>query len=126
MVLFAGMISFGSVLNTALVSLSERQREVATFQVLGYTPWQVAWVFAGESFLLNIVGIALGLGGGFLLGHLIAHAYNTELFRFPAVIRPSRLAESAVLMFAFVMLAQLVLYRVIRKLDWLDAMKVRE
>lgn len=126
MVLFAGVISFGSVLNTALVSLSERQREAATLRVLGHTPAQVAWIFTGESLLLNIVGIAIGLGGGIFLAQLIATAYNTELFRFPAIIHPGQLVQSALLMLGFVAVAQLALFRVIRRMDWLETMKVRE
>ena len=55
-VIFAGIIAFGSLLNTALVSLSEREREVGTFRVLGYTSAQVTRIFSGESFLLNGVG----------------------------------------------------------------------
>jgi len=39
LVFFAGVIFFCSVLNSSLVSLAERQGEVATFRVLGYTPW---------------------------------------------------------------------------------------
>lgn len=126
LVLFAGIISFGSVLNTAIVSLSERQREVATLRVLGYSPRRVAWIFAGESLLLNIVGITLGLIGGILLAHAISAAYNTELFRFPVIIRPSRLVESAILMVIFVFVAQLALFRTILQMDWLEALKVRE
>ena len=38
MILFAGMIAFGSVLNAAMVSLSERRREVGTLRVMGFTP----------------------------------------------------------------------------------------
>ena len=41
LVLFAGVVFFGSILNASLVSLAERQREVATLRVLGYGPWQI-------------------------------------------------------------------------------------
>jgi putative ABC transport system permease protein len=99
---------------------------VGTLQVLGYTPRQVAWIFAGESLLVNAVGIAFGLWGGVLLAKWIAVAYNTELFRFPAIIYPGRLVESALMMLVFVALAQLGLYRMIRRLDWLETLKVRE
>ncbi|HPB32492.1 MAG TPA: FtsX-like permease family protein, partial [Candidatus Sumerlaeota bacterium] len=60
MVLFACLISFGSVFNTALVSLSERQREVGTLRVLGYSSFQVTRIFSGESLLLNVLGMAAG------------------------------------------------------------------
>jgi len=126
MVLFAGLIAFGSVLNAAMVSLSERQREVGTLRVLGYTPAQVARIFSGESFLLNAVGILLGLEAGIGLARLLSLAYNTELYRFPAIVYPSRLAECAIVMLAFITVAQGVVFRMIRRFDWLEVLKTRE
>ncbi len=126
LVLFAGLIAFGSVLNAALVSLSERQREVGTLRVLGYSPTQVAGIFAAESMLLNLLGTALGLYAGVGLAHAISAAYSTELYRFPAVIRPTSLALSASFMVLFLALAQLVVLRLVKRLDWLAVLNVRE
>ena len=126
MVFFAGLIAFGSVLNAALVSLSERQREVGTLRVLGYTPGQVSRVFSGESLLLNSVGIAGGLMAGIGLSHLVSKAYSTELYRFPVVVYPSRLVITSILMMLIVGLAQIILFRMIRSLEWLEVLKVKE
>ncbi|AFM23258.1 ABC transporter permease [Desulfomonile tiedjei] len=125
-VLFAGVIAFGSLLNTALVSLSEREREVGTLRVLGYTSAQVAKIFAWESILLNAVGTILGLGLGVGLAHLISLAFDTELYRFPAVILPSKVLISVAAMALFVAVGQLIVYRMIRSLPWLDVLKVKE
>jgi len=126
MVLFSGLVAFGSVLNAAMVSLSEREREVGTLRVLGYTPREVAGIFSGESYFLNAFGIALGLAGGVGLAHLMSVAYDMELYRFPTVIYPSRLVIAAVLMCFFVAAAQLVVGVMIRQLPWLDVLKVKE
>jgi putative ABC transport system permease protein len=126
MVLFAGLIAFGSVLNTALVSLSEREREVGTFRVLGFTPGEVAAILRGEQAFLSVFGIALGLWGGVLLSHLISAAYNTELYRFPVVIRGWRLVQASLLMAGFIAAAQLLIRRFIGRIDWLDAIKINE
>ena len=125
-VLFAGLIAFGSVLNATLVSLSERRREVGTLRVLGYTPLQISEIFSGESLVTNTVGILLGIAGGVGLIHLLALAYDTELFRFPVVILPSTLAISAVLVGVFVVIAQVIIYWMIRRLPWLEVMKIKE
>jgi putative ABC transport system permease protein len=126
MVLFSGTIAFGSVLNAALVSLSERQREVATLRTLGYRAGQVARQFAGESLLLNGAGLLAGLFAGVGLAHLLSIAYSTELYRFPAVILPGTLLFSAALVALFVIAAQLILFRLIRRLDWLAVLNVKE
>ncbi len=126
MIFFAGMIAFASVLNAALVSLSERQREVGTLRVLGFMPSQVARIFAGESFLLNGLGVLLGLGGGVGYVHLLSRLYDTELYRFPVAIYPSHFLVTIGLMILFVGSAQLIVSVLIRRLPWLDVLKVRE
>ncbi len=126
MVLFAGLIAFGSVLNAALVSLSEREREVGSLRVLGYTPGQVFGIFSGEAFLLNGIGIVLGVFGGIGLAYALSAAYSTELYRFPTIILPGSIILSVVIMMIFIGIAQLIVYRMIRRLNWLDVLKVKE
>lgn len=126
LIMFAGLIAFGSVLNTALVSLSERQIEVGTLRVLGYTTRQVAGIFSGESFFLNAVGIIVGIFVGFGFNVMISAQYNTELYRFPVVVKFSSIVLSAAFMILFVSLAQIVVYRMVRSLKWLDVLKTRE
>jgi putative ABC transport system permease protein len=126
LILFAGLIAFGSVLNTALVSLSEREREVGTFRVLGYSSREIASILRGEQVILSALGIALGAGAGVGLTHLIAFAYDTDFMRLPVVIYPSRLAIAAGLMILFISLAQILVYGYIKRLPWLDALKVKE
>jgi putative ABC transport system permease protein len=126
MVFLAGMIAFGSVLNTALVSLSERQRDVGTLRVLGYSPRDVWLVFSGETFLLNVLGITGGLAAGIGLAHLLSLAYSTELYRFPVVVYPSRLLVSALLMVFFVGIAQLIVLRLVARFQWLQVLGVKE
>lgn len=126
MVIFAGIIGFGSVFNTALASFSERQREVGTLRVLGYTPTQVTWIFSGESFLLNGIGVAVGLVLGVGLAYLLAAAYDTDLYRFPVVIYGSRVVLTAATVTTLVALSQGIIYLMIRGLNWLDVLKVKE
>lgn len=126
LVLFAGLIAFGAVLNTALVALSERRREVGTLRVLGYTPAQVAAVFAGEALLLGLIGIALGVFMGIGMNYGIAVLTNTELFRLPIVVRPQATLIGTGLVLVFVLLAQVELYRRITRLDWLSVLQVKE
>ncbi|MCA9435699.1 MAG: FtsX-like permease family protein [Candidatus Omnitrophica bacterium] len=125
-VFLSGLIAFGSILNTALVSLSEREREVGTLRVLGYTPYQVLQVFSGESFLLNAIGIVFGFAAGVALVNLIATFYSTELFRFPVVVYFSRILETGAIMIVIVVLAQTLVFRLIKKLKWLEVLQVKE
>jgi len=125
-VVFSGCLAFGAVLNTALVALSEREREVGTLRVLGYTPLSVTAIFSGESFLLNSFGVIVGWFGGAGLTYLVTKAYDTEIFRFPFVIEASNIAVATGVMLLFLLASQLVLGFIVRGLNWLDVLKIRE
>ena len=47
-VMFAGVIAFGVVYNSARVSLSERERELASLRVLGFTRGEISLILLGE------------------------------------------------------------------------------
>ena len=55
-----------------------------------------------------------------------AIAYDTEMFRMPVLIRPVIVLLTVLTAFVFVLLAQWFAYRQIRKLDWLEGVKVKE
>jgi hypothetical protein len=42
------------------------------------------------------------------------------------VVYPHRVIEAALIMAFFITVAQLIILRLIRKLDWLEALKVKE
>ncbi|MBI1899527.1 MAG: ABC transporter permease [Planctomycetia bacterium] len=126
LIVFAGVIFFGSVLNSSLIGLAERQAEVATLRVLGYGPWEVGGIFLRESMTVNLAGTLLGIPLGYRLCHWLADAHDTELFRIPVVYAPWVIATTLVLSVVFGLLAHAFVQRGIHKMDWLEALKVRE
>jgi putative ABC transport system permease protein len=125
-VLFAGIIAFGSILNASLIEIADRTRDVSTFRVLGYRPLQVAGIFFRENALLFGVGLVLGIPFGYLMVHVIARVYNTELFRMPVIFSDRIVLLAAGYAFSFVLVAQWFVFRQIRRLDWLEGIKVKE
>jgi putative ABC transport system permease protein len=123
---FAGVIFFGSILTASLIGLAERRREVATFEVLGYTQWQIGGLFLRESLLVNLMGAVCGLPLGYLLTYLISVYYDTELFRFPVLAPPRVWINTLVLSIAFALLAHLFLQRAVSRTDWVEALNVKE
>lgn len=123
---FAGMLFFGSILNSSLISLAERQQEIATFRVLGYTPLQVGTIFIRESLLVNLTGTLLGIPLGIFLGHLIVRLYDFELFRMPFVLTPESMAFTFLLGLTFTVTAHWPVQRTINRMNWLEALNVKE
>ena len=126
LVVFAGIVFFGSILNASLVSLAERQREVATLRVLGYGPWQIGSLLLRESMIVTLVGTALGMPIGYLLAVATSMAYDTEMFRFPVVSSASTWVWTVVLAVVFGLLAHLFVQRAIHRMDWLEALQAKE
>ena len=90
--LFATIVAFGIIYNSARISLSERARELATLRVLGFTRGEVGAVLVGELVLLTLVALPLGLllGSGLAAG--IITTVNTETVRLPLVLTPANYA----------------------------------
>ena len=125
-VVFAGVIFFSSLLNTSLISLAERRREVATLRVLGYSEWQVGGLFLRESLIVNSLGTLVGLPLGYGLSYFLSVVYDTEMFRFPLVSPPGVWYGTIALAILFGALAHSVVQYAINRMDWLDASKTME
>ncbi len=126
LIVFAGVIAFGSMLNHSLVEISDRLRDISTFRVLGYGPRQVAGIFFRQNLITFFVGLVLAfpIAYGMVVG--MASAYDSELFRMPVLFRPAAVVETAAISLVYVLIAQAFVYRQIRKLDWLEGVKVKE
>jgi putative ABC transport system permease protein len=126
LIFFAGVIFFGSILNSSLIGLAERQREVATLRVLGYAPRQIGGLFLRESLVINTAGTLLGLPLGYVLTQAMTAAYETELFRIPVVSEPWVGGTTLVLSVVFGLVAHQLVQRAIDRLEWREALNVKE
>jgi putative ABC transport system permease protein len=126
LVFFSGIVFFGSILNASLVSLAERQRELATLRVLGYGPWQIGSLLLRESLITTLVGTVCGMPVGYLLTRVSALAYETDMFRLPVIASAGIWIATVLLAAVFWLLAHLAVQRQIHRMDWLEALKVSE
>lgn len=126
-VLFSGIVFFGSVVNSSLVSLAERQREVGTFRALGYGPWEVGGLFLRENLVVNAAGTLLGLPFGYGLVVLTSWAYaQNDLIRLPVVSAPWVWVATVTCALLFAVSAHAVVQWRVHRMDFLEALKVQE
>jgi putative ABC transport system permease protein len=118
---FATVVAFGIVYNSARISLSERQRELATLRVIGFTRGEVAVVLVGELALLTLLALPAGLAIGSLFAAGILQTVNNEFIRLPLILTSFNYAF-AVLVVAVASVASAVL--ACRRLDRLDLVGV--
>lgn len=59
------------ILNTFLINLTERRRQLAIWRALGATATQVTGLLLREAALLGLAGAAIGIGAGYALGIVV-------------------------------------------------------
>lgn len=126
LILFAGVIMFGVIYNTARISLSERSRELASLRVLGFSRGEVGAILAIENVMLTLFALPFGLALGAWFAWLLSVVYETELFRFPFVVRADSVLWTILLAGAFTLVANLAVQRRVRSLDLIEALKERD
>lgn len=125
-VIFAIIIAFGVVYNTAKIALAERSRELATLRVLGFTRSEVSAILLGELGVLAVPAVPLGLLIGHWLSGVVIGAWAGERMHPPVIVAASTYGL-ALVVFAFGVAASALLVR--RNLDRLDlvgVLKARE
>jgi putative ABC transport system permease protein len=125
-VIFAGIIAFGVVYNSARVSLSERERELASLRVLGFTRAEISLILLGELALVTVAALPIGAVLGYALGWLIMAGFNNEVYRLSFGVAPATVAWSFLVVIAAAFLSGLVVRRRLDRLDLVAVLKTRE
>jgi putative ABC transport system permease protein len=125
-ILFAGLIAFGVVYNTAQIALSERSSELASLRVLGLTKEEIGYILLGELGLLVIMAIPLGMAIGYFLAWWLSQAFTTELYRIPLVVGAPVFANACLVVLASAALSGLAVWHRIETLDLIAVLKTRE
>jgi len=125
-VMFAGVIAFGVVYNSARVSLSERERELASLRVLGFTRAEISLILLGELAVLTLLALPVGAAIGFVLGQVIMTAFNNEVYRLSFVTSPATIAWSFLVVILAALVSGLLVRRRLDRLDLVGVLKTRE
>lgn len=125
-VVFAMIIAFGVVYNTAKIALAESARDLATLRVLGFTRGEVSRILLGQ--IAVLAGAAIPLGGvvGYWLSGLIATGTSGERMHVPHVVEPSTYAFSVAVFAVATLASALVVRRGVDHLDLIGVLKARE
>ena len=124
--LLGATISFGVVYNSMRIALSERNRELASMRVLGYTRGEVAYILLGELALLTMISIPLGLLIGEGLCAYLAFRFDTDLYRIPLVLQPDVYAFAALVVVASALISGYMIWRNLAHLDMVAVLKTKE
>ena len=125
-VMFAAIIAFGVVYNSARVSLSERERELASLRVLGFTRAEISLILLGELAVLTLLALPVGAVIGYGLGQIIMRAFNNEVYRLSFVTSAATIAWSFLIVMTAAAVSGLLVRRRLDRLDLVAVLKTRE
>lgn len=122
----AVIVAFGVVYNSARIALSERQRDLATLRVVGFSQREVAGVLLGELTLLVLCALPFGLLFGKGLTTFIIGSFSTETVRMPLVISTFSYMTAILVVTGAACASFVVVSRMLKKLDLVGVLKARD
>ena len=123
LIICAGLLAFVVLYNLSNINISERVRELATIKVLGFYDKEVYDYVSREVIVLTIIGVLLGLIGGYFLSNFVISTCEIETLRFPRVILPQSYLYSALITIAFTIIVNIATYFALKKIDMIESLK---
>lgn len=123
LVIFSALLSFVVMYSLAYITLSERQREIATLKVLGYNPTEVDDYILKEQLNIVIIGIIIGIIAGSLYsGFLINNIKFSELYLVKQ-IEPLSYIKTAGFIISFTVIVGIGVHYMLKKLKMIESLK---
>lgn len=126
MAIISIIVGFAIVYNSSVISLSERQRELASLRVLGMSVDEVLQIVSFEQWLLGFVSIVIGIPVSYAMMQAMATSFQTDVYSFPPIIGDNAFVLSVFGTALFIFLSQINVKRKIKKLDIVEVLKERE
>lgn len=126
MTLFSIVIAAGVVYNGARIAFIERERDLASLRVLGFTKIETGYVLLGELGALAIVALPIGSALGYLIWSYLAGALSTDLYQIPVIYRADGLGYAAIVVLLATAFAGAFIQRDVAKIDMASALKTRD
>lgn len=124
--IFGGLLAFGVIYNNIRIILQERYVEFSTLRILGFSVAEVTYLIVAEVVLLTLVAIPMGLVFGYFLCHVMARNLQSDLYRVPLVLKPHTFASAGLLVVICSVISFVIVWRNIKQLDFIGALKTKE
>ena len=123
LIVSAGLLAFVVLYNLSNVNISERIRELATIKVLGFYNKEVYDYVTRETIILTIIGIILGLAGGYFLNFYILRTCEINTLRFAKIVNPISYVYAILITVVFTVIVNIATYFALKKIDMIESLK---
>lgn len=123
LMIFAILLSVVVLFNLALLNMKERERDIATLKVLGFTDFQISKSLLYETMILVLAATAFGLLLGFPVTYLVMANNSVEAMAFIYHIKPISYVISACIAVLTALVINLGFGLYLKKISMLDSLK---
>ena len=123
---FAGALSFIVIFNLTNINLEERSREIATVEVLGFTPGEVRFYVLRENLVLSFFAGLLGIPLGILCTHAVMNRILLDTMTYHIEVRPLSCVLSLLITVLFAVIVNFLMRRQIRRINMAESLKAVE
>ena len=123
LIISAGLLALVVLYNLLNANISERIRELATIKVLGFYDREVYSYIGRETVILTILGILVGLVGGYFLTMYILKTCEIDMLMFVPVIGIWSYVLGVVITIVFAIIVNIVTYFSLKKIDMIESLK---
>ena len=126
LIAFAGALSFIVIFNLTNINLEERSREIATVEVLGFTPGEVRFYVLRENLVLSFIAGLLGIPLGILCTHTVVSRILLDNMTYQIAVRPFSCALALIITVLFAVIVNVLMRRQIRRINMAESLKTVE
>ena len=123
LIIASALLDFVVLYNLANVNISERQREIATLQVLGFYDKEVDDYINKENIIFTIIGIILGMIFGIFIIDLIVASIEIDNLRIIRYIKPISFVYSALITITFSFIVNIIIHFILKKINMIESLK---
>lgn len=123
LIVSAAALAVVVLLNLTGINISERKRELATIEVLGFYDREVSSYIYRENIVLTLLGAAAGLLLGAVLHAFVIQTAETDIMMFGRRIKTESYLYSVLLTIVFSTFVNLITARRLRNINMVEALK---
>lgn len=123
LIVAAGLLAIVVLYNLSNTNISERIRELATIKVLGFYNKEVYDYVSRETIILTIIGILLGLLGGYVLTSYIIKTCELDILMFNPQVHVLSYVYGIVLTAVFAAIINVTTYFALKNIDMIESLK---
>jgi putative ABC transport system permease protein len=122
----AALLALVVLYNLTNINITERTRELATIKVLGFFDREVSMYVFRENAVLTLMGVALGLAGGYFLHKWLIGTVELSFIMFGRDVRAPSYIFAALLTVVFTVVVNVFGHRRMKRINMVESLKINE